>query len=660
MTQSLFERPGNWRIVQDVHDAVYDTPLGGPADTLALLSLSGAVLCATPAVTHALPAAILSAVPDVLSQLDVVTSIASAAPALLAGALATLGAGWLAHVYAAPIRDRNLLRASMQFKSSPPPFVPHSVPGLAFGVTVDRGDTIYIDDESLTRHTLIVGQSGVGKTVAASYLMAQQIERGGGLLFIDPKVDYDNIQNIYNFAVSAGRQDDLLILCPGDPKNSNTYNPILFGDPDEVASRVLGLIPATESNAGADYYKQAANSAIRAVVGAFQYLKVPYTMADLSLLLDNVNAMEALYNAVLAKDAKAAPAIELRLWVENFRRPFDPKAQAGVGAIDMVKLKQLLGGIISRLQQFGTGTFGEVMNTYDPEVRLDRVIEQGKIVYVALPTMGKDVAAINFAKMMIADLRTCVSWLQKDASKRPKIPFQVFIDEAGRILGDGAAIAVLCEQARSARIFLQMAVQNLAQFKMVDESLAELVPGNTTTKMIFRLGSNDSPNELAELIGMRLKTLRSLSKTAAKSSSSEFTQLGAGHMESNSVNTAFGEREQEDFIISPDAIKRLDKGECILVYEGGQIFDLRIPMVSITKDASKAIGPFRVMHSQPSSLRGLFDLQRDIDKFTTNAPLTPRVGDAGAGSDANAAAAAKNRQVERNAKATTDRYDPGA
>ena len=63
---------------------------------------------------------------------------------------------------------------------------------LLLGYAGDTGDPIWIDNEDAMRHLYIRGQSGVGKTVAASLMMFQQIQRGGGLLFMDGKIDADN------------------------------------------------------------------------------------------------------------------------------------------------------------------------------------------------------------------------------------------------------------------------------------------------------------------------------------------------------------------------------------------------------------------------------------------------------------------------------------
>ena len=109
--------------------------------------------------------------------------------------------------------------------------------------------------------------------------MFQQIQRGGGLAFIDGKLAGDDIETIYQYCCWAGREQDLLILNPGTPSMSNTYNPILRGDPDEVASRILSIIPSTENNPGADHYKQSANQGITTIVAALQAAGLAYNLS---------------------------------------------------------------------------------------------------------------------------------------------------------------------------------------------------------------------------------------------------------------------------------------------------------------------------------------------------------------------------------------------
>lgn len=58
--------------------------------------------------------------------------------------------------------------------------------------------------------------------------------------------------------------------------------------------------------------------------------------------------------------------------------------------VDIKRMKETFGGLAGRMYLFGTGKFGDVMNTYAPEIDLFEAIRAKKIIYVALPTMGKN------------------------------------------------------------------------------------------------------------------------------------------------------------------------------------------------------------------------------------------------------------------------------
>ena len=450
------------------------------------------------------------------------------------------------------------------------------------------------------RHFFILGQSGVGKTVAASLLMFQQIQRGGGLLFIDGKIDASNIEQIYHYCCYTGRQHDFLVINPDDPENSNTYNPVLFGDADEKADGILQLIPSTEANPGADFYKQEAKQALTTLIRALQTAKLAYNVIDLTVLLMNGNAMLELERKLAEAAPNSDELKEFTLFIDKFRQV--PNKDNPTGGIDMKKLKDVFGGIGGRLYSFGTGNFGRIMNTYDPDVRLFEAIQGNKIVYVALPTMGKDTTARNFGRVVIADLRTAISWLQKlPVSERPWPPFMGFCDEAGSYVND--AWSRIPEQSRSAHVFFVPAAQTCANFQAISDELYEMVIGNAWTKLIFKVGTQATALEGAELIGKKLGVLRTLAGSSTQSSSSSFLRHAPESNVGSGTALNVGEREQEMYIVSPDDLKGLSKGECVMTYGGNKIFNLRIPMTTFDAATKARFGPFKVNRFRSSGLK---------------------------------------------------------
>lgn len=535
--------------------------------------------------------------------------------------LAAIGAGYLAYRFTGPVRDQSVLPTTLDLVSSPTPqeIVPElfkDSDGFLLGYTTDNGKPVRIPDEDLMRHLFFAGQSGVGKTVLGRLLMYQQMQRGGGLLFVDGKMNSKDIESFYHLACMCNRQQDVIIINPGNPSLSNTYNPILYGDPDEVSARILSLIPSTESNAGADYYKQSANQGIATIVASLQALGLAYNMIDLCVLLMNPRALAELetklQNKASTQKEKDA-AKNLSYFLDMFRgsgnSPQD-KMQ-----IDIKKMRDLFGGIGGKLFLFGTNKFGEVCNTYDPDLNMFEAIKTNKIIYVALPTMAKDIAAQNFGKMVIGDFRTAVAWVQDlPEEEQPDPPFLNFSDEAGSYASD--SWARIYEQSRSSKIFNCPAVQTFANFRAISDELHEMIFGNTWTKVFFKLGTQETAEEAAEMIGNEMKVVRSLSDTSNTSSNSPLVGVTPEGGLGDAQGITEGEREQEDYRVSADQLKQLDKGEAIILWAGHYLYNVRIPLIKVDKQFAKQFGKLRINHRRRQYVKGA-DFFANADRYLT-------------------------------------------
>jgi len=564
-------------------DQIYRTKLGGTRDTLALSSMGAGALMTSPYFANI--------------------------PAAVPMALGAAGATYLGTRLFDFWRQQNILESKISIQSAAALTKPD---GLLLGFTTDTGKPVYLPDDDLMRHGFIGGQSGVGKTVMGRLLMFQQIQRGGGLIFMDGKLTAEDMETVYQYCCACGREQDLLILNPGDPDKSHTYSPILRGEPDEVSARVLSLIPATDSNPGADHYKQSANQGITTLVAAMQAAGLAYNFIDFTILLMNHRAMEELETRLKKTRPHHDATKNLSLFLEQYKGGGKP----GSGLENMVDIKRMretFGGVGGRMYMFGTGSFGKVMNTYTPEIDLFEAIKSNKIIYVALPTMGKNEAASNFGKMFLGDLRTAISWVQAlPESQRPNPPFFVFMDEAGSYAVQ--SLARPFEQSRSARIALWPAVQTMANLESVSDEFKEMVIGNTWTKIMFKVGTQATAEECAELIGYQTGIAKSLSATQNQSTNSPLLNMtpegGAG------AGSGFseGQREQEEYKVSPDDLKALGKGECIVTYGGDTVFNLRVPMITIDKKLQREIGPLRINHFRRPQVEGA-DFFKNADKY---------------------------------------------
>lgn len=436
--------------------------------------------------------------------------------------------------------------------------------GLRLGYTKDRGLPLDIENDKLMRHLAIIGQSGVGKTVLGMNILWQQTARGGGWLFIDAKLDKDVRDQLAYMAKIFGREDEFYVMNVDDPENSNTYNPLLSGDPDEIASRLLNLLPSSDNNPGSDFYKQSANYALTVLVGALQAAKKRYTFMDLAIMLQSAAAIGKV-ESLIPLDSPAF--MVLQVFLDQFKK----KDKNGV-QVDVNKIKDILGGMSGRIAQFAQGKFGRVFNTCTPEIDLTDIVQNNKMCYVMLPTMGKDTAALNLGKMVLSDLRTAVAKMQGlTKAERPNPPFICFADEMGSYVMPG--ISRVFEQARSAGVMMIPAFQTFANLASVSPEFEEMIIGNTWTKCFFKLGSIDSATKAADIIGQEKKYQYSVSASQSESASAQ--SLRVTPESSNSESGGVGEswRQMEEYRISPDKLSRMGVGECV-VCSGSRTFHI--------------------------------------------------------------------------------------
>jgi intracellular multiplication protein IcmO len=281
--------------------------------------------------------------------------------------------------------------------------------------------------------------------------------------------------------------------------------------------------------------------------------------------------------------------------------------------LDIDKLKNLLGGMAGRMASFAQGKFGKVFNTCTPEVTLTDIILQKQMLYIMLPTMGKDTAALNLGKMVMSDLRSAVASIQAlPKDQRPNPPFIVFADEMGSYVMPG--IARLFEQARSANICMIPAFQSFANLSVVGPDFASMIVQNTWNKIFFKFGDDEPADKAAAIIGKHVIKMKTESASESESSSSQMVstipQAGRGGGTGLSVTL----KEQEAFRVEPDTLKSLGIGEAVTLI-GSDVYYINTPMLTFDniKHSFKVTRYDLQMPAEETAL----NLEANYDKFIT-------------------------------------------
>jgi len=488
------------------------------------------------------------------------------------------------------------------------------------GYTVNKGLPIRISSEHLSRHFMAAGMTGVGKTVSSTLLMAQQMSMGGGVLWVDGKLDPDNMRMFFHLAKWLGRESDVRIIHPSNPSLSNTYNFIAHGTPDQVASRILSTIPSTQTNAGSDYYKQAANQGLICLLGAIQWLGLSYNCMDLAILLTHPKALLELDQKINARLQTGAshhePCIaSFKLFLESCKstHPLSGKVQ-----MDTRKLKEVFGGVAGRLFVYGSGTSGEVTNTYHSEVNLFEAMKEGQLVYCALPTMGQHLSAQNFGKILLGDLRQAIACLQElPQCDRPDPPFLIWLDEVASY-GNANALATPFQQARSARIALGVGFQEHASIEELGPSFLSTILGNTYNKLLFKPSDPQTTKAWAEMIGRHRVVETQVSEQFSTTKGFDFLSMGLNPKVNQSHAKTFATREREEYRVSVERLAKLDVGQAVLLHGATHLFDLRIPQLSFVADMKRELGEVVIQRTWSQ-----FKAQSDgLENFTSTSALS--------------------------------------
>jgi hypothetical protein len=430
--------------------------------------------------------------------------------------------------------------------------------------------------DNMTRHCLGIAATGGGKTNFLTLILKQQMMRGGGAIHIDGKNSKEAIIDFLNLARQHNRWHDVRIINIDDASLSNTYNPLLRGDADELTARIMDLIP---EKGGDSYFRSQAVSGLRAMAGVVRDMNMPLHFGDMLIFMQNKSALRWLLQNG-PKDSREYQ--QFKGWYEGMQ---EIDRRTGAMVLNEKKHQHAFGDLIGRLNPFGTGHTGRVLNNYNPEVDLYQAIHENALIYVALPMLSKQTISSDFAKLFMSDLKTAIGKIQNDDMK-PAPTFLTLMDEFSSYAMP--SLAPVFEQARSANVCLFPFIQTFSSLKDREKGLGEdfanKIIGNTWNKICFKLNDHESREEMSKLVGQH---------KAANYSESHGQKVGfaSGQDDASILRTGtrgldYSKSVTYDYeeIVRPEEFGALDvkRGEAIFI-GGENVYKLRVPLVQVPK-----------------------------------------------------------------------------
>jgi hypothetical protein len=250
------------------------------------------------------------------------------------------------------------------------------------------------------------------KRAIVDHLLSRQISRGGGFLYVCDG-DRQRLNSIAAAMDVAGRTQQFRVLAPMWPELTETCNPLAEGDADQLASITLRLLPQSEGNPGADFYRQSANYALTVIFGALLAIKETPSFRRLT--------------EILARPDVELPRLQERLPEPEretfalFIAPFLKTTKSGA-TVDTERLNGTLGGIAGRSAMLSQGSLATLLSPAKEGLSWKQVIRQGQGVFLDAGRMGQN---DTFEKILLGSFQSALYGV--DSSEITK-PFTIFLD----------------------------------------------------------------------------------------------------------------------------------------------------------------------------------------------------------------------------------------
>lgn len=401
------------------------------------------------------------------------------------------------------------------------------------------------------RHLQIVGPTRSGKSQLLFAMAGQDMRQGRPVLFMEAKGDHADFDQYLRMAAMAGRAGDVRYFNPQDCR-SMSFNPIRMvpgQDATAIANQIVRAIgrEPTSSGEGQDYYRSVDYAKVQNMAEIFCSSGRQFTLKDCFYYFSYEQARNKAFE-LCAKDRRLVGIAS-----KQFQEAADSSS------------------LTSALRPWTTGTLGNLLNSYSPQIKLEEVFEKGRLAYFAIPIGHLQVLANPLGRMLISGLLSVASFRQK-SHKKPG-PASVILDEFAEFATP--VFASFIATVGSARLWTTLSHQDLGQLKKVQgldaDAFTSAVFNNTSgCKVCFRAPDPEDAEFWSSTLG-----------TYSTTEDTERVQRGLlGVTRTGDMSR----RNVEQFKIHPNVLKNLATGTAMVFSPGKQACLARTARVYGVKD----------------------------------------------------------------------------
>lgn len=346
----------------------------------------------------------------------------------------------------------------------------HKTPGVTYFAETDSRNKrvpFGIKTEDRSRHTYLIGKTGMGKSTVLENMAIQDIQNGNGFAFIDP---HGKTADLFLEYIPEDRIKDVIYFAPFDtdfPISFNVMEDVGFDKRHLVVNGLMSAFKKIWVDAWSARMEYILNNTLLAL------LEYPgSTLIGVNRMFADKEYRKEVVSKVTDTSVKA-------FWNDEFAKYNDKYAQEATAAIQN-KIGQFISNPMVR------NIIGQTESTFD----FREVMDEKKIVIINLSKGRMGEANANLLGSMIITKIYLAAMSRADRSEKEMaaLPnFYLYVDEFQNFANE--SFADILSEARKYKLNLTVAHQYIEQ--MSDEVRAAVF-GNVGTMMTFRVGAYDA------------------------------------------------------------------------------------------------------------------------------------------------------------------------
>ncbi len=381
----------------------------------------------------------------------------------------------------------------------------------SIGYSVTSKREITGNDINKTKHSVVVGASGSGKSVLLDSLMFDDMREGKPIIYIDPKADNESLERFIDLCRMNNREY-LIFSEHYQGQGKIKLNPVIEGSVNHITDRIFKSFTWSE-----EFYANKCQQALRKAVKS---LKENGKTVSIKSMYDEL--------------------IELCKSKDEDKKLNKPE----------------IGSLLTKLENIIDSDFGELLHGNDA-FSFSKLRAENKCIYVGLSVLGYAETARAIGKLFLGDLNYSVYNTYRNIMAKNKAninPLGLYIDELSAVITD--EFIEILNKCRGAKVEITSAFQTSSDINKISPELCQQVFENSLNWYVMKQRMQDA----AELISTSIGTIESIKKTV--------------RVEDDQEQSMGSQRNVEELLVHPNIIKNLDVGQCILFRQQPTRIDL--------------------------------------------------------------------------------------